>query len=148
MALTTYRSGISSISIVLFIVLSLYSVHWYKENDITLQYILNHPELFDGKTIALDSVEIVNSYDNSFFIGQDGAVVEIRGFGISDYGWLSNTVSLVGIIRVGEGFIEAQQVHHHKYDGVRYLVSPIGLLVFLYFLFTEWKVTKKGMVER
>ncbi|MBS3108243.1 hypothetical protein J4409_00045 [Candidatus Woesearchaeota archaeon] len=43
-----------------------------------------------------------------------------------------------------EGYIEAKEIRYNNYSDGKYLFSFIGLFLFLFFLFKEWKLTPRG----
>lgn len=139
------RAKIAVAAFVLFIILSCYSVVWNEWNQRSLSYIFAHPEIYEGKKIVLDEVKIVKNLDDGFFVRKDGLTLKIK---YPSSGQTSGIVSIKGILRINEGYIEAAEVHYHGNLYFKYLLSPAGLAVLLYFFFKDWRITKRGAVEK
>ena len=132
-------------SLILFMLLSCYSVSWNEKNYRSFDYIFAHPE-YEGRGIVLDEVRVVKTSDEGFFIEKDGLTVEVKGFAGNPR--QTGIVSVKGILRISEGYVEATQVHYHRNLYFKYLLSPVGFAVLLYFFFKDWRITKRGAEEK
>lgn len=139
------KTKIAAVAFIVFIILSCYSVAWNQGNHRPLSYIFAHPEIYDGKKIILDEVKIVKS-DDGFFVRKDRLILKVKY--PDSQRQTSGMVSVEGILRINEGYIEAAQVHYHRKLYFKYLLSPAGFAVLLYFFFKDWRITKRGAEER
>ncbi|MDI6655376.1 MAG: hypothetical protein QME59_05760 [Candidatus Hydrothermarchaeota archaeon] len=137
---------IAAAAFVLFIILSCYSVAWNERNHHSLSYIFAHPEIYNGKKIILDEVKIVKNSDDGFFVWKDGLTLKIKY--PDSQKQTSGIVSVKGILRINEGYVEATEVHYHRDLYLKYLLSPAGLAILLYFFFRDWRITKRGVEEK
>jgi len=136
------KRKIAITSLLVFVSLAMYSVYWNTNHYVPFEYFTSNSDS-EGKEIVLDEVKITGLTEEGFLIEKDGAIIEVKGK--SNPVKASGFVSIVGVLRTEEGYIEAKEIHYHGNLYSKYLLSPIGLILMLYFFFRDWRVTRTGL---
>lgn len=115
-----------------------------------LQKVIDYPEEYDGAIWQIGG-SIVET-DNTFvYVADDTAnrPIKILKFeGLETVNLKLDAITVVGVFEKDGEFFIPMKVRVHKYLFLKYVVSFIGLFMFLYIFFKEWKLTLKGFKPR
>lgn len=135
---------ISIIALILFLILSIYMVSYHSLYYPSIDDLLSNPEKFHNKLVEQYGV-VSDKIEGSFYInwGNEKIKVISNETGITKYGY----TTVYGIFKK-EGYIQALKLHHHNYNNLKYLVSILAGLIFIYLFFKEWKIIKGGFKRK
>ena len=141
-----------ALGIILFIAFFIFFIKFNNkiQNSINLQNILDNPDEHIG-VVYQTSGRIVSSDDNNFFIyirdTESNHLVKIFNDGRLIFADpRTDSITIRGVFN-GEYFIPIN-VRIHKFLFMKYVLSIIGLFIFLYIFLNEWKLTLKGFESR
>ena len=126
------------LSIILILVLGAIGVN----NPILEKFDLAKEE---GKDISLTFVKIVSVENNRYTVQTDltGEQMVVVSEGVFNIG---ETISFYGTVR--EGMLYANKYHVHSFPKASYFLSILGLMLFLFLFFREWKFEKFMFIRR
>ncbi len=106
------------------------------------KYDLNKEE---GNDISLTFVKIISVEGTKYmvqtgFTGENALVISGGAFKVGE------TVSFYGTAR--QGVLYANKYHVHAVPRASYVLSVLGLVMFIFLFFREWKIEKLGFVRR
>jgi len=128
------------------IILASLMYYSYSEHDKyypSLADFLKDPAKYDGIATEHQS-NIFNVTDDSFMLRSGSSFVTVKYPDVRypKYG----TLNFMGYYRK-EGYIEATRIKYNDYNYGKYLMSFIGLFLFLAMFFREWKLTMRGFED-
>ena len=123
-----------------FIALSFYASKYHQDYYPSVNDLLNNPERYHN-TITEQTGVMQDTTGDSFYLKNGDVRIKVIGNNIPQltYGY----TSVLGRFDK-DGFIKLKDIRNHNYDSVKYIVSLIGLAIFLAIFFSEWKLTKGG----
>lgn len=131
---------ISIIAIILFIFLGVYSYSNYYKYYPSINDLLTNRLNYENKLISLAG-SMKDKTNSSFYLVKGGDRIEVlfEKPEYPKYGY----VSVLGYYK--DGKIEAVSIHNHDYNHLKYVVSIIGFIIFIFFFFREWIITRRGL---
>ncbi|MBI2663179.1 hypothetical protein HYX15_01465 [Candidatus Woesearchaeota archaeon] len=128
------------IGIIGLILMSIFSLTQYNNYFPAIKDLEKYPEKYDGVlTEQYGKIEEIREDGFILALGNEKIFVKSANVRKPIYG----TVSVVGIFHK-EGFIELKDIHYFDYNTTKYVISIIGLIIFLVIFFKEWKITSRG----
>lgn len=99
----------------------------------------------EGKDISLTFVKIVRAENTRYtvqtdFTGENAFVVSDGIFNVGE------TVSFYGTVK--QGTLYASRYHIHSFPKASYVLSILGLVMFLFLFIREWKIEKFRFIRR
>jgi|SRR3989344_2101411 len=135
------RIVIFAIGVIGLLFLSIFSLTNYNHYYPSIKNFNDNPEKYEGITTEQHGViKEINKNEFIFSIGNQDILVK------SDFEIRKpkqGSVDIIGVFRK-EGFIELKDIHYFDYNNSKYLTSVIGLIIFLFIFFKEWKLTFRG----
>jgi len=131
------------IAAIALIALMYYSYEYHDRYYPSVTDFLKDPARFDGR-ITEQHGPIGNITNESFaaFFGEDSVLVKYSHIEKPKYGFLT----FVGYYKK-EGYIEAKEIRYNNYNNGKYIFSVVGLIIFLFIFFREWKITSGGFED-
>lgn len=125
------------------IALMYYSYEYHDRYYPSATDFLKDPVKYDGR-ITEQQGRIGNITNESFvaFFGEDSVLVKYPNVEKPKYGFLT----FVGYYKK-EGYIEAKEIRHNNYNDGKYIFSVVGMIIFLFIFFREWKITSRGFED-
>ncbi len=132
----------SLIGIIGLVLLSIYSLTQYNDYYPSAKDLNENPEKYHGiLTEQYGRIKELNEDSFVLLLGDSEILVKFNNEKIRMP--IQGTISILGIYNK-EGFIELKDIHYFDYNNTKYLASIIGLIMFLFIFFREWKLTSRG----
>ena len=131
------------LAILLLALMMYYSYTSHDKYYPSISDFVKDPEKYDD-IFTEQQVNVYNITADSFMarFGNDEVLVKYKNARQPKYGLLTFT----GYYKKA-GYIEATEVKYNDYSHGKYLFSFIGLFIFLYIFFKEWKITLRGFKD-
>lgn len=141
-----WRFVLSGVGAALFLGLCTYVFLNYERYYPLITGFSQDPSSYEGRVIELEG-KIVEREGRYYIASTSNIPVEIK------YDWSKEGSSkpgsavILGVLHK-EGIIEVLGIHPRKHHMVKYYVSGLGIIIFLFIFFKEWRVSLKGFKER
>lgn len=135
---------ISIIALILFLILSIYMVLYYSFYYPSIDGLLSNPEKFHNKLVEQYGV-VSDKVNDSFYLNRGNEKIKVisNETEITKHGY----TNVYGVFKK-EGYIQALKLHHHNYNNLKYFVSILAGLIFIYLFLKDWKITKGGFKRK
>ena len=130
----------SFIGMVGLILLSMFSLTQYNDYYPSVKDFNENPEKYDQ--LLTEQYGRIKEFREEGFIlllGDEEILVKSKSIRKP----IQGTLSILGTFHK-EGFIELHDFHYFDYNNSKYVISIIGLIMFLFIFFKEWKITSRG----
>ena len=132
------------LAFIVLVSIMLYSYENYHKYYPSLATFQNDPESLEGvKAENCGIAEYVSKDQLVIRGGYERIQVKANNPRYPKYG----TVCVIGYYNK-EGYIEAEDIRYNDYIFVKYFLSSLSILYIIYVFFKEWKLTRKGFIEK
>jgi hypothetical protein len=134
------RLLLSFIGMIGLVLLSIFLLTYYEDYYPSIKDLNENPERYDQ--LLTEQYGRIKEFREEGFIllsGNEEILVKTKEIRKP----IQGSLSILGIFHK-EGFIELSDVHYFDYNNSKYVVSVIGLIIFLFIFFKEWKITSRG----
>ncbi|MBI2667952.1 hypothetical protein HYX17_04260 [Candidatus Woesearchaeota archaeon] len=122
------------------ILMSIFSLTNYNNHYPSIKYLNENPEKYDG--ILTEQYGLVDEIkEDSFILASGDSKILVKANNIREP--TQGSVNIIGVFNK-EGFIKLKDIHYSDYNNTKYFVSIIGLIMFLFIFFREWRITLRG----
>ncbi len=139
----------NTILILAIIMLCIYSYLEYNKYYPSPTAIKQNPEQYMGKIVEYRSGDIteINEAEKTFTYtsGKDSIQVKYSQNFTPKPTIIGQTSILV---KLGQNSLELIDIRNHDYNSYKYLISIIGIIIFIYYFFKEWKFNKFGFMPK
>tara|TARA_Y100000310_G_scaffold202322_1_gene202456 strand:- start:474 stop:893 length:420 start_codon:yes stop_codon:yes gene_type:complete len=130
----------SFIGIIGLVLLSIFSLTQYDNYYPSIKDLNENPERYD-QLLTEQYGRIKEFREDGFILLSGNEEILVKTKNIRNP--IQGSLSILGTFHK-EGFIELNNIHYFDYNNSKYVVSVIGLIIFLFIFFKEWKITSRG----
>ncbi len=122
------------------ILMSIFSLTNYNNYYPSIKDLNENPSRYDG--ILTEQYGLIKEIkEDSFILVSGDSRILVKANNIREP--TQGSVNILGVFNK-ESFIELKNIHYSDYNNTKYLVSIMGLIMFLFIFFREWRITFRG----
>lgn len=141
------RAVVIFVSLLIIIVLCSYSYLNFDKYDPSIKQFLNGMDKYEGKFSSNKGYIIYKGNETYLNSGNEEILLKYHRNNSTITKERFGYTTVEGYYRK-PGYIEVVDYKNINYNFVKYIFSVLGFAIFLFFFLKEWKITKKGFVER
>lgn len=139
----------NTILILAIIMLCIYSYLEYNKYYPSITAIKQNPEQYMEKIVEYRSGDIteINEAGKTFIYTSGKESIQVNySQNFTPKPAISGQTSI--LVKLSQNYVELVDIHNHDYNSYKYLISVLGIIIFIYYFFKEWKFNKFRFIPK